>query len=90
MIKLDSVVEKNQEILASDIDGETVMMSMQNGKYYGMDEIGSRIWSLISGENTPADIIDKLLTEFDVSREECTKDVMFFLEELEKNKLIKT
>jgi len=89
MIKSDSIIKKNHEILASDIDGETVMMSIENGKYYGMDEIGSRIWGLINGENTPATIIDKLLKEFDVSREECMTDVMDFLEELKKNELIR-
>ncbi len=89
MIKSDSIIEKNHEILASDIDGETVMMSIKNGKYYGMDEIGSRIWSLINGENTATNIVNKLLKEFDVSREECMLDVMDFLEELKKNELIR-
>ncbi len=46
-ISTETIITQIEEIVASDIDGETVMMSIENGEYYGLDDIGSRIWELI-------------------------------------------
>jgi hypothetical protein len=43
----DTVISQIEEIVASDIDGETVMMSIENGKYYGLDDIGCRVRSYL-------------------------------------------
>ena len=42
-ITTETVISQTEEIVDSNIDGETVMMSIENGKYYGLDDIGSRI-----------------------------------------------
>ena len=42
-ITTNTIISQIEEIVASDIDGETVMMSIENGEYYGLDDIGSRI-----------------------------------------------
>jgi hypothetical protein len=88
-ISLESMVSKHQEIIASDIDGSTVMMSVENGKYYGLDAIGSCIWSLIREPIRVTDLIDGLLDRFEVDRETCAKDVLVFLEGLNKDGLLK-
>lgn len=54
------------------------MMSIENGEYYGLDDIGSRIWELI----------DTLLERFDVDRETCERDVLKFLNELDEDKIL--
>lgn len=88
-IGLDTVVSQVEEIVASDMDGETVMMSIENGEYYGMDAIGSRIWALIEKPAKVLDLINTLLEGFDVDREMCEKDVLKFLNELNDNKILK-
>jgi len=77
-ITTETVISQIEEIVASDIDGETVMMSIENGKYYGLDDIGSRIWELI----------DTLLERFDVDRQTCERDVLKFLNELDDDKIL--
>jgi len=84
----DTVICQIEEIVASDIDGETVMMSIQNGEYYGLDGIGSRIWELIEKPVRVSDLIDTLLEKFDVDRETCEKDVLKFLNELNKDRIL--
>ncbi len=42
-IAMDSVIRCSDVIVASDIDGEVVMMSIEKGEYYGLDMIGSDI-----------------------------------------------
>lgn len=88
MITIDSYVKRNNEVFASEIDEEVVMMNIGTGKYYGMDVVGSRIWELVKKKIQVKSLIDKLLEEYDVSEEECKNDVIEFLRQLESNNLV--
>jgi hypothetical protein len=70
------------------MDGEIVMMSVENGEYYGLDEIGSRIWELIEAPVSVDQLINSLMTEFDVNHEECLNDTLEFLEDLRAKDLL--
>ncbi len=87
-ITTDTIISQIEEIVASDIDGETVMMSIENGEYYGLYDIGSRIWELIEKPTKVSDLIDRLLERFDVDRETCEKDVLKFLNDLDDDKIL--
>jgi len=87
-ISMDTTICQTKDIVASDIDGEVVMMSIENGAYYGIDSIGSRIWELIETPCKVSDLIKLLLEEFDVDRPTCERDVLKFLAELQKNNTI--
>ncbi len=82
-------MEKNTKIVlkkklnVTDLAGEKVMVDYDNGKYFLIKGVGNDIWEMIQDEITPSEIIEKLLTEYDVSREECEKSVMEFLEKME-------
>ncbi len=56
---------------ASDIDG-----------FYRLNEVGSEIWEHIDGYRSVADIIDFVVSEFDVTAETAEHDVTEFLEQL--------
>ena len=83
-----SVIARSNELVSSDIDGEVVMMSIENGKYYGLDKVGSRIWELLENQFLVSDLINKLLGEFAVDRDTCEKDVMFFLHKLDDDNML--
>ncbi len=83
-----SIIRRNKNLLFNEIDGEVVMLSIENSEYYGMDKIGSRIWELIESPVSVNELIDKLLEEYDVTRDQCTHDTTGFLEQLAEKKLI--
>ena len=70
-ISPNTIVTQTKELVSSDLDGETVLMSIETGKYYNMDPIGSRIWELIKDPMSVSQLIDILLGEFKVDREQC-------------------
>ena len=82
-------MDKNTKIVlkkklnVTDLSGEKVMVDFDNGKYFLIKGVGNDIWEMIQNEITPNEIIEKLLSEYDVSREECEKSVMEFLEKME-------
>ncbi len=87
-IELDSVFTHAPGQVSSNLDGETVMMSVENGKYYGLDDIGSRIWELIEQPIKVSDLINTLLKRFDVDREACERDVLIFINELNEDRIL--
>lgn len=87
-LSTESRVSQIKDIVASDIDGEIVMISIENGAYYGLDAIGSRIWELIKTPCKVSDLIESLMEEFDTDRPTCEKDVLKFLNDLQKNNVI--
>ena len=88
MIDEQTYVKRNNEVFANEIDGEAVMMNIQTGKYYGLDEIGSRIWELMEQKIQVKAIIEQLQKEYDVSEQQCKSDVLNLLNELKTNQLI--
>ena len=79
---LSSVVTQSPELVSANIEGQTALMSITNGSYYGMDPIGSRVWALIAQPRSVSAVVDQLLTEFAVERPICEQHVLAFLQTL--------
>lgn len=78
----NSVITRSTSVIDSDIDGETVMMSLHAGQYFGLEGIGQRIWHLLESENRLQDICRRLVQEYEVTDAQCERDVRAFLTEL--------
>ena len=87
-MQLNTMLERNQEIDASELDGETVMMDMERGNYFMLNPVGSRIWELIEKPVSVEEIIHRLREEYEVSLEECHEAVKEFLHELHHANLL--
>ena len=87
-ISIDTVINKNLEIDDTDLDGEKVMMNLDKGEYFMMNEVGSRIWEIISEPINVRRIIDTLCSEYEVDEEICKDTVLEFLGRLNNAELI--
>jgi hypothetical protein len=87
-INLRSTISRNPSMVFNKIDDEVVMLSIENNEYYGLNAIGSRIWESIAQPIVFSALVDQLLAEFDVNREQCEHDVIEFLTKLDEKKLI--
>ncbi|MCJ2187067.1 lasso peptide biosynthesis PqqD family chaperone [Novosphingobium beihaiensis] len=79
---MSSIVRQSKGLVSADIDGEVVMMSVEQGIYYRLDEVGSRIWGLIEQPMEVSVLCDRLLEEYEVERADCESGVLKFLDEL--------
>jgi hypothetical protein len=84
----DTILQRKPELLFNQIDGEVVMLSIENSEYYGMDKVGSRIWELLEQPVPFRELVAKLLEEYEVSEQQCTADALAFLKKLDDKKLI--
>lgn len=89
LINMDSTIVRGTHLVFNEMDGETIMMSIENGEYYGMNSMGSRIWSLLETPKKVSDICKTLLPDYDVTPEQCIKDLLPFLNKMAAKNVIK-
>lgn len=87
-ISLTSIISRSQAQVSAEVDGETMMMSVEQGKYYGLDEIGTRIWNLIENPQPVSSVLETLLKEFDIDEKTCKQDLLELLHELNEKDLV--
>ena len=78
----NALIRMKKKLNVTDLAGEKVMIDFESGKYFLIKGTGNDIWDMLQEEITPAQIIEKLLSEYDVSREECEASVMEFLDKM--------
>ncbi|MBH5317285.1 lasso peptide biosynthesis PqqD family chaperone [Paenibacillus sp. GSMTC-2017] len=88
LLSKSTVVSSCKENIVSDMGGEKVMLSVSSGNYYNLGHIGGHIWDAITEPISIQDLINTLLEQFDVDREECESHVESFLDHLRKEGLI--
>jgi len=84
----NAVIAHGEQQVSTIVDGVTVLMNVGNGKYYRLDEIGTRIWALIEKPATVGTVCDRLVQEYQVERATCEADVMALLDGLLDSSLI--
>lgn len=82
-----TIVQRNTQIVASDMGDEVVMVSLARDNYYALDEIGARIWALLAQPLAVDDLCAALRQEFEVDEATCLRDVTVLLEKLVTEKL---
>ena len=87
-INLDSTLQRNPAMIFTDLDDMVVMMDADEEKYYELDEIGARIWTLLERPRLAAEICEVLVGEYDVTPEACRLDVLSFLEEANAHRIV--
>ena len=87
-MKLTDRVRVPQEVLARQVGGETVMLDLAKGAYFGLDPIGARMWQLLAEGKTLAEVCDAIVEEYEVSRDAVERDLLALLDDLKAHGLI--
>jgi hypothetical protein len=74
-----TVISRSPSVLTAEVDGEIVMMSIEQGRYFGLDDIGSDIWNRIEPPCPFAALIDRLAADYDADRTTIAADVQALL-----------
>lgn len=89
-LSLETVVRASADQVYCDIADEAVLLSMRDGQYYGLNQVGASIWRLIlDGPRTAVELRDALLEEYSgIEAQECERAVIAFLTEMISLKLV--
>jgi hypothetical protein len=88
MLSLASTVQATTDHVACDLGGETAILHLESGIYFGLDAMATRIWQLLQTPRTLAELRDMLLVEYDVAPERLEQDLLAFVEKMEQAKLV--
>jgi hypothetical protein len=80
-ITLQTVVRKNENVFTGTIDNEMVAMSIENGKYYQLNETGARILSLLDVPRSVEELCNEMAARYRVEGEAFRKDIFDFMKE---------
>jgi Coenzyme PQQ synthesis protein D (PqqD) len=77
-----TMISRSPSVLAAEVQDEIVMMSIEKGQYFGLDDIGSDIWKRIESPCSFAALIDALAAAYDAERATIANDVRVLLDRM--------
>jgi hypothetical protein len=87
-LKPSDKISISPQVVARELGGETVILDLSSGTYFGLDPVGARMWRLLEAGQSLVGVCDVMAEEFEVSRDELERDVLALARDLLDKKLI--
>jgi hypothetical protein len=84
----DAIAVVSNDQLSTTLSGEVVILGLRDALYYGLDDVGARIWDLVQTPRSLDQIVDHIVAAYDVGREAALPDVARLLIELRDRGLV--
>ena len=81
-LDLNQTITLSPDVISQEVSGETVLLDLESEHYFGLDEVGTRIWQLARETDDLKAIYDTLLAEYDVAENRLTQDLDVLLGEI--------
>jgi hypothetical protein len=78
----------NESVVSAELEGEMVLLNLESGVYFGLDEVGTLVWRALEAGVSQETVVRQLVEEFDVESDRARSDVATFLSTLEEHGLI--
>ena len=88
MIDRSAVLRRTDDHVSAPLEEWLVMMDIDAGKYYLLDDIASFVWTRLAAPTSVGDLVDELCSRYDVAPDRCEADVLPFLTELREKGLV--
>ena len=84
-----ALIVRDPDMIAAEMDGDLVMMSIERGEYFGIGGVGTLAWELLEQPTTVDHLVAAVCEEFEVDADTCRADLLAFAEELMAMGLVK-
>lgn len=81
-ISTTSLLVRTPDLVSAGMDGETVMLDIERGEYFGIGGVGTRAWELLENPVTLGQIILTISAEYEVDQATCEEDMQGFIAKL--------
>ncbi len=85
---MNQIVQVLPDVLSQEVSGETVLLDLNNENYFGLNEVGTRIWQLLQEQNNLEIIYNIMLDEYEVDTKRLRKDFDDIIKQLVDTRLI--
>jgi hypothetical protein len=76
------------DVLIQELQGESVLLNVGTGRYFGLDDMGTRMWAVLTTSESLQGAFDTLLAEFDVDGQRLEADLRNLVEKLVECRLV--
>lgn len=76
------------DVVFRDLEGEAVILDLSSGTYFGLNEVGTRVWRLLDEGRHQSQIVEIVAAEYAADRETIARDVEGLLADLRSRGLI--
>ena len=88
-----AVIKKSKDVVTREIDGKVILMPLTKTSkdlhyIYTLNETASRVWALIDGKTTLADIQGQLVEKYEVDEKTVAQDLAGLVKDLKSFKAI--
>jgi hypothetical protein len=87
-LNLDSIVQRDPEVIAAKADQGLIMVSIETGHYYGLSDVAREIWDVIECPKKVSDLLCDLTEIYEIDGPACEEQTLFFLEALRQEGLL--
>lgn len=88
MIGSESRLRRRDRVLTQRAAGQWILLDLDGGQYYALDEVSGRIWDLCDGSRDVAGLVEALCQDYDAPAETVEADVLAFLGEMVEEQLV--
>jgi hypothetical protein len=81
-LSLTSLVKSANDLISAPVNNEVVILSVERGTYYGLDEIGTEIWQRLESPMRIDMLCEELAAKYAADRQTIERDVLALLESL--------
>ena len=81
-------IVRSTQVIATEVDGEIVLISIEDGKYFGLDSVGSEIWRRLEAPKRVDALCDELKAHFEGDPDTIEREALMFLDRLSDSKLL--
>jgi hypothetical protein len=85
---LPKKVKISDSVLFQQINNECVLLDMESEQYFGLDDVGARMWQVLSEDGDTEKAVTVLLAEFDTDESTLRRDLITLITELGNEKLV--
>lgn len=82
------IYRRKPEVISGKLEDQIVMMDIEKGKYFSMNPVATRVWELLEEPSSAGELCNKLLDEFEVSKEQCYDEVLELLGKMKELDLL--
>jgi len=87
-VPFDARLSVPRDVLVQELDGELVLLNLNGGRYFGLDDVGTRMWAALTKVESVQQAHEMLLAEFDVEPDLLRNDLVALVEKLMENGLV--
>jgi hypothetical protein len=82
------VIARRDDLLTTEFEGEVVILNLRDGVYYSLEDAGARVWALLCRPVTIAWLCDTIVSEYEVDRDRCIRDLRLLMRDLAARNLV--